>query len=75
MKEYVANKSDFLSVAYQAERSIQDELERTSEADVTTIFISYCIMFAYIAIALGEAKSFSSLLVRSQRIVERFRLA
>ena len=63
MKEYVANKPDFLSVAYSAERSIEDELDRTSESDVSTIAISYCIMFAYIAIALGQARSFSRLLV------------
>lgn len=53
-----------MSVAYQAERSIEDELNRTSQSDVTTIVISYLIMFAYIAIALGQAKSFSRLLVR-----------
>jgi len=66
MKEYVANKPDFLSVAYSAERSIEDELDRTSESDVSTIAISYCIMFAYIAIALGQARSFSRLLVDSK---------
>ena len=64
MDKYAANKPDFLSVAYQAERSIQDELHRTSESDVATIVVSYCIMLAYIAIALGRAKSFSGLLVR-----------
>lgn len=53
-----------MSVAYQAERSIEDELTRASKSDVTTIAISYCIMFAYIAIALGQARSFSRLLVR-----------
>ena len=63
MEEYVKNKSDFMSVAYRAERSIEDELDRTSESDVATIAISYCIMFAYIAIALGQANSFSRLLV------------
>jgi len=63
MKEYVKNKPDWVSVAYQAERSIEDELDRTSESDVSTIAISYCIMFAYIAIALGQASSFSRLLV------------
>ena len=52
-----------MSVAYQAERSIEDELERTSASDVVTIAISYCIMFAYIAIALGQARSLSRLMV------------
>ena len=64
MKNYTDNeKPEWVSVAYSAERSIEDELARTSESDVSTIAISYCIMFAYIAIALGEARSFSRLLV------------
>ena len=65
MKEYVKNKPDYMTVAYQAERSVEDEIARTSESDVSTIAISYCIMFAYIAIALGQATSFKRLLVRS----------
>lgn len=52
-----------MSVAYQAERSIEDELARSSQGDVLTIAISYLIMFAYIAIALGQARSFSRLFV------------
>ena len=64
MKDWVANeKPSWMSVAYQAERSIEDELNRTSQSDVSTIAISYCIMFAYIAIALGQARSCSRLLV------------
>lgn len=64
MKHWVANvMPKNMSVAYRAERSIEDELNRTSQSDVTTIAISYLIMFAYIAIALGQAKSFSRLLV------------
>ena len=54
----------YMSVAFMAERSIEDELTRASQSDVVTIAISYCIMFAYIAIALGQARSFSRLLVR-----------
>lgn len=52
-----------MSVAYQAERSIEDELNRASQSDVITIAISYLIMFVYIAISLGQARSFSRLLV------------
>lgn len=64
MKDWKLNKMPkYMSVAYQAERSIEDELTRASQSDVTTIAISYCIMFAYIAIALGQARSFSRLLV------------
>lgn len=64
MKEWKANNmSENMSVAYQAERSIEDELNRASQSDVITIAISYLIMFVYIAIALGQARSFSRLLV------------
>ncbi|XP_076308417.1 NPC intracellular cholesterol transporter 1-like isoform X2 [Tachypleus tridentatus] len=52
-----------MSVAFKAERSIEDELERGSHSDIVTVAISYVIMFAYIAIALGEVKSCKSILV------------
>ena len=65
MKEWKENRMPkYMSVAFMAERSIEDELTRASQSDVVTIAISYCIMFAYIAIALGQARSFSRLLVR-----------
>ena len=64
MKEWVSTeKPAFMSVAYRAERSIEDELDRTTHSDVVTVAISYCIMLAYIAIALGEARSCSRLMV------------
>ena len=56
-----------MDVAYSSERSIEDELERTSHSDVGTILISYLIMFAYIAISLGQIRSFSRLLVFIKR--------
>ena len=65
MKDWKANKMpENMSVAYQAERSIEDELNRSSQGDIVTISISYLIMFAYIAIALGQARSFSRLFVK-----------
>ena len=39
-----------MDVAFTAERGVQDELERESAGDVLTILISYCVMFAYIAL-------------------------
>ena len=58
------NESRFkMSVAYMAERSIEDELDRTSQSDELTIFISYLIMFAYIVVALGRIRSCSRILV------------
>jgi Niemann-Pick C1 protein len=54
---------DFMSVAFSSERSIADELERESQAELITVFISYVVMFVYIAVALGKFRSFKTLLV------------
>lgn len=56
-------KPDFMNVAYCSERSIEDELDRESRSDILTILVSYLIMFAYIALSLGQIRKFSSLLV------------
>lgn len=63
MKEYKANPNSTLSVNFSAERSIEDEINRESGADVVTIVISYLIMFAYVAIALGRFNSINRLMV------------
>lgn len=46
-----------LSIAYTSEYSMQDEIRRASESDVTTVLLSYTLMFLYIAISLGQYKS------------------
>ncbi|XP_013786239.1 Niemann-Pick C1 protein-like [Limulus polyphemus] len=55
-----------MTVAFKAERSIQDELERGSHSDIITIATSYIIMVAYIAIALGEVNSCKTILIDSK---------
>lgn len=35
------------------QRSISDELDRSSSTDINTVFISYLVMFVYISLALG----------------------
>ncbi|UYV80301.1 NPC1 [Cordylochernes scorpioides] len=55
-----------LDVAFMSMRSIEDELDRSSHSDILTVAISYIIMFIYIAVSLGEIKSFSTLLVDSK---------
>ena len=52
-----------ISVAYVAERSIDDEIERESAGDVSTIIISYLVMFFYVTLALGEFYSWERILV------------
>uniref|UniRef100_A0A672RUG7 Niemann-Pick C1 protein-like n=1 Tax=Sinocyclocheilus grahami TaxID=75366 RepID=A0A672RUG7_SINGR len=49
-----------------SERSIEDEIDRESNSDITTIVISYVIMFVYISLALGHINSFWTLLVDSK---------
>lgn len=53
MKNWTENgKPDFMEVAYSAERSIEDEIERESYGEISTIVISYSVMFLYITVAL-----------------------
>ena len=39
------------------QRSVEDELVRSSQADITVFIISYLVIFLYIAIALGNYSS------------------
>lgn len=69
MEDYVkSNRSTNMSIAFTSERSIEDELERESRSDISTILVSYLIMFLYIAISLGhvEFKRFSRILIDSK---------
>ncbi|RVE48036.1 hypothetical protein evm_007348 [Chilo suppressalis] len=67
MKNYTENyMPSYMDIAYTSERSIEDELDRESQSDVSTILVSYFIMFAYISISLGRFTSFSRLLIDSK---------
>ncbi|CAH1984193.1 unnamed protein product [Acanthoscelides obtectus] len=60
MRNYTeTEKPDFMDIAFSSERSIEDELNRESQSDVLTILISYLIMFAYIAVSLGQVNTCS----------------
>lgn len=50
------DRPNFMDVAWTTEKSIQDELDRTSKAEVITMVISYLLMFVYVAFALGKIK-------------------
>lgn len=52
-----------LTISFSAERSIEDEINRESRSDVSTVVISYVVMFVYISIALGHIQSWGRLLV------------
>ncbi|KRT84518.1 hypothetical protein AMK59_2340 [Oryctes borbonicus] len=64
----VNDRPDTLDIAFSSERSIEDEIDRLSESEVSTVVISYAIMFIYITIALGKLNSCKEILV-SQRIL------
>lgn len=50
------SKPSFMDVAYYSERSVEDELDRESHSDISTIAISYLVMFIYIVFTLGRSK-------------------
>ena len=59
MKNYTSgrDKPVWMDVAYTSERSIEDELDRTSRGDVVTIAVSYVFMLLYIIVSLGNVTS------------------
>ncbi|XP_012286776.1 Niemann-Pick C1 protein isoform X2 [Orussus abietinus] len=67
MKNWTATKKPaYMDVAFTSERSIEDELDRESQSDILTILVSYIIMFAYIAVSLGQIRTCSRLLIDSK---------
>ncbi|XP_042353563.1 NPC intracellular cholesterol transporter 1 [Plectropomus leopardus] len=69
-KEFIKFMKNFdnpnLTIAFSAERSIEDEIDRESDSDISTIVVSYAIMFIYISLALGHIHSFRRVLVDSK---------
>uniref|UniRef100_T1IKK3 SSD domain-containing protein n=1 Tax=Strigamia maritima TaxID=126957 RepID=T1IKK3_STRMM len=63
MKDY---KNPNMTISFTSERSIQDELDRGSQSDIITILISYLIMFAYIAVSLGQVDQLNRVLIDSK---------
>ncbi|KAM9960108.1 hypothetical protein ACTFIW_009233 [Dictyostelium discoideum] len=66
----IAATSEIFDITYSAERSVQDELSREGNADISTILISYFVMFFYVSLSLGSyypfPTRFFSLFVRSR---------
>ncbi|GFU44343.1 NPC intracellular cholesterol transporter 1, partial [Nephila pilipes] len=55
-----------MNVAFKAERSIQDEIERGSRSDLLPIAVSYLLMLFYITASLGEYNGCKTCLVESK---------
>ncbi|KAL7675403.1 hypothetical protein ACOME3_001664 [Neoechinorhynchus agilis] len=71
--EFLKFMSDFSSnnfeVSYITERSVEDEVGRASEADLSTILLSYIVMFVYLSIFLGTFRSLRTLFVDTRLIL------
>ncbi|XP_033993740.1 NPC intracellular cholesterol transporter 1 [Trematomus bernacchii] len=69
-KEFIDFMKNFknpnLTIAFSAERSIEDEINRESNSDISTIVVSYAIMFIYISLALGHIHSIRRVMVDSK---------
>ncbi|KAM3610337.1 uncharacterized protein V6R79_002489 [Siganus canaliculatus] len=69
VQEYQNDPSSNFTFAYMAERSLEDEINRTTAEDIPIFMISYAVIFVYIAVALGEYSSCKRLLVDSKFLV------
>ncbi|KAK7790450.1 hypothetical protein R5R35_009492 [Gryllus longicercus] len=65
MDNWDANeRPNFIEVSYTAERAVEDALAAGSRADAPTVAVSYIVMVAYVAVALGRpARNMYNLLV------------
>uniref|UniRef100_A0A8C4GGE5 SSD domain-containing protein n=1 Tax=Dicentrarchus labrax TaxID=13489 RepID=A0A8C4GGE5_DICLA len=69
VQEYQKNPACNFTFAYMAERSLEDEINRTTAEDIPIFMISYAVIFVYIAVALGEYSSWRRILVDSKFLV------
>lgn len=56
-------RPEFMDIAYSAERSIQDQIEELSKSTVSTVLISYFVMFVYITLTLGRFTTIKHIMV------------
>uniref|UniRef100_A0A672JP61 NPC1 like intracellular cholesterol transporter 1 n=1 Tax=Salarias fasciatus TaxID=181472 RepID=A0A672JP61_SALFA len=69
VQDYQKNPKANFTFAYMAERSLEDEINRTTAEDIPIFMISYAVIFVYIVVALGEYSSCSRILVDSKFLV------
>ena len=55
--------TEHLDIAFNSQRSVEDELEKETSGDVLTIAVSYLIMFFYITFSLGQVTRVSTFMV------------
>ncbi|XP_067326963.1 NPC1-like intracellular cholesterol transporter 1 [Anolis sagrei] len=66
VKEFQQEHADRYNVAYMAERSLEDEISRSTWEDMPIFVLSYLLIFIYIALALGQYSSCRRILVDSK---------
>ncbi|XP_001379744.3 NPC1-like intracellular cholesterol transporter 1 [Monodelphis domestica] len=66
MRDFQKRTAGTFDVTFMAERSLEDEINRTTAEDLPVFAISYAIVFLYISLALGRYSSRSRLLVDSK---------
>uniref|UniRef100_A0A8D3D9J6 SSD domain-containing protein n=1 Tax=Scophthalmus maximus TaxID=52904 RepID=A0A8D3D9J6_SCOMX len=69
VQDYQKSPANNFTFAYMAERSLEDEINRTTAEDIPIFMISYAVIFVYIAVALGEYSSWKRILVDSKFLV------
>ncbi|XP_037337741.2 NPC1-like intracellular cholesterol transporter 1 [Pungitius pungitius] len=69
VQAYQKNPATNFTFAYMAERSLEDEINRTTAEDIPIFMISYAVIFVYISVALGEYSSWKRILVDSKFLV------
>ncbi|XP_068461309.1 NPC1-like intracellular cholesterol transporter 1 [Clinocottus analis] len=69
VQAYQKNPAANFTFAYMAERSLEDEINRTTSEDIPIFMISYAVIFVYISVALGEYSSWKRILVDSKFLV------
>lgn len=71
MKNWTSNSENtkYMDIAFNSERSIEDELERETSGDILTIAVSYIIMFFYITFSLGQVSTWKRFLVSLYSVI------
>ncbi|XP_062943834.1 NPC1-like intracellular cholesterol transporter 1 [Cynocephalus volans] len=69
MQAFQQRTAGMFQVAFMAERSLEDEINRTTAEDLPIFAVSYIVIFLYISLALGSYSSCSRVLVDSKATV------
>ena len=62
----VPENVEHMDIAFNSERSVEDELEKETSGDILTIAVSYLIMFFYITFSLGQVNKVSTFMLESK---------